>query len=182
MRLYDFVVVASQLLRRGATFGALQAFQPCVGELEDQKARPSDDHVLLRPLDSTAKGPLPEEDASIERQVNRLHKSRPSDLSYMKGWHHLKWHRIRKDGSFDWRGRRDRFHSLELVVRVDPTSTTLIDLLNGRLMGNPSLVEMTDRSSIPTEVFVILSTNSCHRLLETGQFILKIFDGVVQDV
>ena len=66
LRLYDFVVVASQLLRRGATFGALQASQPYVGGLEDQKAQPSDGHVLLRPQDLKATGPLPEEDASIK--------------------------------------------------------------------------------------------------------------------
>ena len=75
-RLYDFVVVASQLCCRGSTFGALQASQPSVDEQEDQRAQPSDDHVLLRPLDSKATGPLPEEDASIKGQVNRLHKSR----------------------------------------------------------------------------------------------------------
>ena len=33
LRLYDFVVVTSQLLRMGATFGALQASQPYVGGL-----------------------------------------------------------------------------------------------------------------------------------------------------
>ena len=63
-RLYDFVLVASQLLRMGATFGALQASQPYVGGLEDQKAQPSDGHVQLKPRDLTAKGLLPEEDAS----------------------------------------------------------------------------------------------------------------------
>ena len=65
-RLYDLVVVASQFLRRGATFGALQASQPCADELEDQRVLPSGDHVLLKPLDLTAMGPLPEEDASIK--------------------------------------------------------------------------------------------------------------------
>ena len=63
-RLYDFVVVALQLLCMGATFGTLQASQPFVDGQEDQKAQPSDGHVRLRPLDLTATGPLPEEDAS----------------------------------------------------------------------------------------------------------------------
>ena len=66
LRLYDFVVVASQPLRRGVTFGALQASQPYVDELEDQKAPPSDDHVLPKHLDWTAREPLPEEDATIK--------------------------------------------------------------------------------------------------------------------
>ena len=64
LRLYDLVEIASQLLRRGATFGALQASQPYVGGLEDQKAQPSDGHVLQKPLDLKATGPLLEEDAS----------------------------------------------------------------------------------------------------------------------
>ena len=98
-RLYDLIVVTSQSLRRGTTFGALKASQPSADELRDQKARPSDDHVLLKPLDSMAKGPLPEEDASIKRQVNRLHKSCPSDLSYMKGRYHLEWYRFRRSRS-----------------------------------------------------------------------------------
>ena len=63
-RLYDFVLVASQLLRMGATFGALKASQPFDDERGDQKAQPSDGHVLQKPLDSRAMGPLPEEDAS----------------------------------------------------------------------------------------------------------------------
>ena len=64
LRLYDFVVVASQLLRRGVTFGALRASQPCVDEREDQKAQPSDDHVLLKPPGLMATEPLPGEAAS----------------------------------------------------------------------------------------------------------------------
>ena len=51
LRLYDFVVVASQLLRRGATLGALQASQPYADGLKDQKAQPSDGHILRKPLD-----------------------------------------------------------------------------------------------------------------------------------
>ena len=63
-RLYDFVVVASQPLRMGLTFGALKASQPYVDGLGDQKAQPSDDHVLLRPPDLKATELLPEEAAS----------------------------------------------------------------------------------------------------------------------
>ena len=66
LRLYDLVLVASQLLRRGVTFSALQASQPYTDELEDQKAQPSDGHVLQKPQDSKATGPLLEEDASIK--------------------------------------------------------------------------------------------------------------------
>ena len=69
-RLYDFVVVASQLLRMGTTFGALKASQPSVDELEDRKAQPSDDYVLLRLPDSMATGPHPEEGASaIDKSI-----------------------------------------------------------------------------------------------------------------
>ena len=64
MRLYDLVVVTSQLLRMGSTFGALRTSLPYADGLKDQKAQPSDDHILRRPLDSKATGPLPEEAAS----------------------------------------------------------------------------------------------------------------------
>ena len=66
LRLYDFVVVASQLLRMGSTFSALQFSQPSVDELRDQKAQPSGDHVLLKSLDSPARELLPEEDTAIK--------------------------------------------------------------------------------------------------------------------
>ena len=116
LRLYDFVVVTLQLLCMGSTFGALQASQPCANELKDQKARPSDDHVLQRPPDSKATGPLPEEDASIKDKSVGFTNRCPSDLSYMKGRHHLEWHWFRKNGSPDGRRRRDRIHSLELIL------------------------------------------------------------------
>ena len=64
LRLYDFIVVASQLLRMGSTFGALQAFQPYTYGREDLRAQPSDDHVLPKPLDSKARELLLEEDAA----------------------------------------------------------------------------------------------------------------------
>ena len=69
-RLYDLVVVASQLLRMGVTFSALQASQPCDNGLEDRRAQPSDNHVLLRPPNSKATGLLPEEGTSaIDRSI-----------------------------------------------------------------------------------------------------------------
>ena len=89
-------------------------------------------------------GPLPEEDASIKRQVNRLHKSRPSDLSYMKRRHHLEWHRIRKYGSPNRRRRRDRFHSLKVVVAgtIGPAGATFVDPFEGSFVSNPSFMKM----------------------------------------
>ena len=131
-----------------------------------------------------AEGPLPEEDASIKRQVNRLHKSRPSDLSYMKRRHHLEWYRFRKNGSPGRRRRRDRVHSLELVVAgtVGSTSATFIDPLDGRFMGDPSLVELSRRNSGSTKVLPELSTNTRHDLLEASQLVLQVLDGVVEDV
>ena len=182
-RLYDFVVVASQLLRRGLTFGVLRAFQPCADGPRDQKAQPSDNHVLLKPLDSKAMGPLLEEGASIKRQVNRLHKSRPSDLSYMKRQHHLEWYRFWKYGILDGRRRGNCLHSLEVIPRVTcPASTPFVDLLDGSFMGNPSRMEMSHGDTSLLEVVVILATNSHHGLLKAGQLVLKIFKGVVQDV
>ena len=69
-RLYDLVIVASQLLRMGVTFSVLQASQPYADGQEDQKAQPSDGHILLKPQDLKATGPLPEEDASaIDRSI-----------------------------------------------------------------------------------------------------------------
>ena len=101
----------------------------------------------------------------LKRQVNRLHKSRPSDLSYMERRHHLEWHRIQKNGSPNRRRRRDR---LEVIFRINSTSAMLVDLLDGRLMGQPPLMEMTRGSPVPSEVVVILTTDSRHRLLEAS--------------
>ena len=64
-RLYDFIVVASQLLRMGATLGALQASQPSADEPKKTRGQPSDSHVLRTLLDYWEAGPLPEGDASI---------------------------------------------------------------------------------------------------------------------
>ena len=131
-----------------------------------------------------ATGPLPEEDATIKRQVNRLHKSRPSDLSYMKRRHHLEWHRFRNYRTPDRRRRGDRVHSLELVVAgtIGPTGTTLVDPLNGGFMGNPSLVVQTNGSRTSTKVRVELISDSGHDLLETGQLVLKVLQSVVENI
>ena len=94
----------------------------------------------------------------------------------------MEWHRFRKHGSPSWGWRQDRFHSLKLVLRVDPTSTTLIDLLNGGLMGNPSLMQMTGGSSVTTEVVIILATNSGHNLLETSQLVLEVFNRIMENI
>ena len=94
----------------------------------------------------------------------------------------MEWHRFRKHGSPNWGWRRDRFYSLKLVFRVDPTSTTLIDLLNGGLMGNPSLVQMTRGSFGTTEVVIVLATNSGHNLLEAGQLVLEVFDCIMENI
>ena len=100
----------------------------------------------------------------------------------MKRWHHLEWYRFRKYGSPDRRRRRDRFHSLELVLGVDPAGTTLVDLLDGRFMGQPSLMEVTSGNAVSSKVVVVLTTYSCHRFLETGQFVLQVLHGVMKDV
>ena len=131
-----------------------------------------------------AREPLPEEDAAIKRQVNRLHKSRPSDLSYMKRRHHLEWHRFRNYWASDRRRRRDRIHSLELVVTgaVGPASASLIDPFNGRLMRDPSLVELTSRSRTSTKVLVELSSDPCHDMLETGQLVFQVLHGIMENI
>ena len=129
-------------------------------------------------------GPLPEEDAASKRQVNRLHKSRPSDLSYMKRRHHLEWHRFRNHWTPNRRRRGDRVHSLELVVTgtIGPAGASLVDPLDGCLMGNPSLVELANRGCATTKVLVELTSNTSHNLLEAGQFVLKVLHGVMENV
>ena len=116
--------------------------------------------------------------------VNRLHKSRPSDLSYMKRWHHLEWYRFRNHRTSDWRRRRDCVHSLEFVVTgtIGPTGAPLVDSLDGRFMGNPPFVELTSGSRAPTEVLVELTSNASHDLLEAGQLVLKVLQGVMENI
>ena len=136
------------------------------------------------PLDLKATGPLPEEDASSKRQVNRLHKSRPSDLSYMKGRHHLKWHRFRKDRSPDWRRRRDCLEDVGIRVArtISPTGTALVDPFDGGFVSNPPLVTTTRGSATLAEVAVVLTTDPRHNRLEAGQLVFEVFDRIVQNV
>ena len=128
--------------------------------------------------------PLPEEDAAIKRQVNRLHKSRPSDLSYMKRRHHLEWHRFRNHRTPDRRGRGDRVHSLEIVVAgtVGSTGASLVDPLDGYLVGGPSLMELTNRGRQPTKVPIELSSNAGHDLFETSQLVLQVLQRIMENV
>ena len=116
--------------------------------------------------------------------VNRLHKSRPSDLSYMKRRHHLEWYRFRNHWTPDWRRRRDRVHSLELVVTgtIGPTSTPLVDPLDGRFMGNPPFVELTDRGRTPTKVLVELTSDTGHDLFEASQFVLQVLHRIMENI
>ena len=163
--------------------GVCPQCQPYAGGQEDQKAQPSDGHVQRKPRDSMATGPLPEEDASIKRQVNRLHKSRPSDLSYMERRHHLEWHRFRKHGSPNGRRRQDRFCGLKLILRADrPAGTSFVDLLDGDFVGDPSFVQLTRGGCATTEIVVVFVAHSCHDLLKSGQFIFKVFNRVVEYV
>ena len=64
LRLYDFINLTSQFLHMGSTFGALQASQPSADGQKEMRARPSDDHVRLRPPNLKAMGFLLEEVAS----------------------------------------------------------------------------------------------------------------------
>ena len=129
-------------------------------------------------------GPLPEEDAARKRQVNRLHKSHPGDLSYMKRRHHLEWYRFRNHRIPDRRRGRDCVHSLELVVAgtISPTRTTLVDPLNGCFVGNPSLVKLTSRGPAFTKVLVELSGDTGHDLFEASQLVLQILQSVLENI
>ena len=100
----------------------------------------------------------------------------------MKGRHHLERRQIRKNGRPNRRRRRDRFHSLELVLRVNPTSAAFVDLFNGRRMIKPSFVELTTGDRVPSEVVVVLATDPSHRLLEAGELVFQILHGMVKDV
>ena len=140
--------------------------------------------MLQKPRDLMATGPLPEEDAAIKRQVNRLHKSRPSDLSYMKRRHHLEWYRIRKDRSPDWRRRRNGLEDVSVRVTgaVRPAGATFVNLFDGGLMQNPSFMELTSRGFALTKVVVELTSNASHDLLKAGQLVLKVLQSIVENV
>ena len=75
-------------------------------------------------------------------------------------------------------------HSLELGVTgtIGPTSTTLVNPLDGRLMGNPSFMELTNVGCASTKVVVKLLGNTGHDLFEASQFVLKVLQGVMENV
>ena len=101
----------------------------------------------------------------------------------MERWHHGNWHRFRKNRSPNWQRRGDRFYSLEVVVRIiRSASTTLVDFLNGCLMGKPSLMKVTSRSPVPLEVVIVFAAYASHRLLEAGQLVFEVFHRMVKDV
>ena len=49
-------------------------------------------------------------------------------------------------------------------------------------MRDPPMVEMTVRYTGLSEVLIILPTDSSHRLLEAGEFILEVFNVLVKNV
>ena len=102
----------------------------------------------------------------------------------MKRRHHLEWYRFRKDWSPDWRRRGDRREDIGIRVAgaIRPTSATLVDPLNGRLMGDPPLVDLTDSNRTLAKVLVELSSNTGHDLLEAGQLILEILQGIMEKI
>ena len=102
----------------------------------------------------------------------------------MKRRHHLEWHRIRNNRSPDWRRRRDRREDVSVRVArtIRSAGTTLVDPLNGSLMGDPSFVKMTTGSTTLPEVVVILATDPGHDLLEAGQLVFEVLYGVVENV
>ena len=129
-------------------------------------------------------GPLPEEDASIKRQVNRLHKSRPSDLSYMKRRHHLEWYRFRKNDRRpdDRRNCLYSFEDVRVTGPISPAGATFVDLLDGRFVGDPSLMELANRGGAPAKVLVELTRNTGHDLFETGQLVFQVLQGILENV
>ena len=101
----------------------------------------------------------------------------------MKRRHHLEWYRFQKYRSPNWRRRRDRFHSLEVILRVtSSTGAPLVNLLNGGFVGDPPTMEVSDRNSGLPEVDVVFTTDTSHCLLKAGQLVRQIFYGVEQDV
>ena len=96
----------------------------------------------------------------------------------------MEWYRFRKDRSPNCRRRRDRLEDVGVRVTraIGPTSATLIDLFNGRFMGNPSLMEMATRGVTLAEVFVVLATDSRHDRLEAGQLVLQVLQGIMENV
>ena len=103
----------------------------------------------------------------------------------MKGRHHLEWYRFRNHGTPDRRRRRDRLYSLERVIiagTIGPTSATLVDSLDGRLVGNPPLLKLTGRGCALAKVLVELTSNPSHDLLETSQFVFEVLHGIMENI
>ena len=102
----------------------------------------------------------------------------------MKRRHHLEWYRFRKDRSPGWRRRRHRLENVGIRVAgtVCPTGASLVDLFNGRLVQNPSFVELANRNFALTKVVVHLTNNTSHNLFETGQLVLEVFQGVMENI
>ena len=101
----------------------------------------------------------------------------------MERRHHLKRHRLRKGGNLALQ-RGNRFHGLEVVVAgtIGPTGASLVNLLDGRFVQNPSLVELTNRDLALAEVVVELSNDTSHDLLEAGQLVFKVLQGVMENI
>ena len=49
-------------------------------------------------------------------------------------------------------------------------------------MQNPSLVELANDNFALTKVVVVLTNNTSHDLLETGQLVLKVLQGVMENI
>ena len=79
--------------------------------------------------------------------------------------------------------RRNRFHSLEVVLGVTSTARApLVNLQDGGFVGNPPSMKMAMCHPGLLEVLVILPANPGHRLLEAGELVLEVLEGVHQDV
>ena len=62
------------------------------------------------------------------------------------------------------------------------TGASLVNPLDGGLMGNPSLVDLTDGGCTPTKVLVELSGDASHDLFEAGQLVLQVLQSVMENV
>ena len=102
----------------------------------------------------------------------------------MKRRHHLEWHRFRNHRTPGRRRRRDCVHSLELVVAgtVGPTGATLVNPLDGRLVGDPSLIDSANGGRTTTKVVVELLGHPSHDLLKAGQLVLQVLQSVMKNV
>ena len=96
----------------------------------------------------------------------------------------MKWHRFRNDRTPDRRRRGDCIHRLEFVVAgtIGPTSATFVDLLDGCLVQNPSVVELTNSDLALTEVVVLLLNDTSHDLFEAGQLVFEVLQSIMKNV